>query len=76
MDTGFNIGNDEVDRFFRSFTSVAPKYNTSEIIVFGYEGLQGRCKTAKEQTCFELTDSNQKLKRYHVFDNGVRYREV
>jgi len=75
-DTGFNIGNDDVDRFFRWFTTVAPVYNNTEIIVFGYDGLESKRKTAKEQESYEKTQPCQKIKQYHAYDIGVRFKEV
>lgn len=73
------MNQDQVDRFFRSFSSIAPLTNNKHIICFGYEGLEPDCLTpAAQQSLYKnpKLSHKQHFKKYKLTDHYMRYREV
>jgi len=78
-DVHYNVNQDQVDRFFRSFSSIAPLTNNKHIICFGYEGLEPDCLTpAAQQSLYKNPKFSHKqhFKKYKLTDHYMRYREV
>ena len=75
-DIGYNVCNDNEEKFFRCFTTVAPIFNECEIICFGYEGLENKWDVPEDQERYIKTSDSQTYKQYNLYDYGARYRET
>ena len=75
-DIGYNVCNDNEEKFFRCFTTVAPIFNECEIICFGYEGLADKWEVPENQERYIKTSDRQTYKQYNLYDNGARYRGI